>query len=61
MGDRLLATHEIVQLLRAETVVKAHREREASQDWAAWAEAHPRDNELLTSAALAANKDDNGE
>lgn len=58
MGDRVLSTGEMLRMLRAETVVKAYREREKAQNWAEWAKRNESEAAILNTAMKAAN---NGE
>lgn len=58
MGDRVLSTGEMLRMLRAETVIKAYREREQAQNWAEWAKRHESEAEILNTAMKAANNDE---
>jgi hypothetical protein len=52
---RPLSFHEIRMIDLADNVVKAHRERERSDNWAEWAEKNPQKSTILNIAGRLAN------
>ena len=50
LGKRQLSAKEIREMTLADNVLRAYRSRQASENWAAWAEAHPGENRLLIEA-----------
>ncbi len=54
LGDRVLHTGEMLRMLRAETIVKAYREREQAPNWAEWAQRNANVSTILNAAMKAA-------
>lgn len=48
---RILGVGEMRRMIAVEGIVKSHREREESEDWAKWAEKNEASNALLVRAA----------
>ena len=53
MGRSYLGYGEISRILYVERVVHAHQQRDASENWVAWAQANPDSNHLLIEAQKA--------
>ena len=52
---RTLSANEVNRIMAAEAVIASYQSRAKAADWAAWANAHPGEAELLSRAAELAN------
>ncbi len=52
---RTLSAREVNRIMAAEAVIASYQSRAKAADWAAWANTHPGEAELLSRAAELAN------